>query len=83
MASSDTAGGGGGGGGGGVPHRILHEGRGQGQPASPGSSSLLFYFSLLHAREPEQGAALVSVGCPVMKVRAHSGGQCFTERNVG
>lgn len=63
---SDTAGGGGGGS---EPNRILHEGRGQGQPAIPGFSSLLYYNSVSQARKPEQGAALVLVGCPVMKVR--------------
>lgn len=55
-------------GGGSEPDRILHEGRGQGEPASPGFSSLHFTHIILHckAREPKQGAAL---GCPVMKVR--------------
>lgn len=59
-------------GGGSEPDRILHEGRGQGEPASPGFSSLLFTHIILHckAKEPEQGAAL---GCPVMKVR-----RCFS-----
>ena len=57
--------------GGSEPDRILHEGRGQGEPGSPGFSSLHRHYSSPRAPEPEQGAALPPGGCPDMRVRAH------------
>ena len=64
------------------PDRILHEGRGQGQPARPGFSSLHTHSSIIQARRPDQGALLVSIGCPVMKVRTRLLAAAQTRRDL-
>lgn len=47
--------------------------REEARDSQPAPASLLFTDITLYCKapEPEQGAALVSVGCPVMKVSAH------------
>lgn len=45
--------------------------REEARDSQPTPASLHLYYSVLQARKPEQGAVLVFIGCPVMKVRIH------------